>query len=63
MLMFCAYILQNPLVKYVFKVADLFNDLQNGVLLCRVIQLLQHDPSILKVCLFELKMSKEFDFL
>ncbi|KAL8192555.1 hypothetical protein R6Q57_027740 [Mikania cordata] len=39
---------QNPLVKYVFKVTDLFNDLQNGVLLCRVIQLLQHDPSILK---------------
>ncbi|XP_076959429.1 uncharacterized protein LOC143635490 [Bidens hawaiensis] len=39
---------QNPLVKYVFKVTDLFNDLQDGVLLCRVIQLLQHDPSILK---------------
>ncbi|KAI3680544.1 hypothetical protein L6452_35317 [Arctium lappa] len=39
---------QNPIVKYVFKVADLFNDLQDGVLLCRVIQLLQHDPSILK---------------
>ncbi|KVH89621.1 Calponin homology domain-containing protein [Cynara cardunculus var. scolymus] len=39
---------QNPLVKYVFKVADLFNDLQDGILLCRVIQLLQHDPSILK---------------
>ncbi|XP_022036907.1 abnormal spindle-like microcephaly-associated protein homolog isoform X1 [Helianthus annuus] len=39
---------QNPLVKYVFKVTNLFNDLQDGVLLCRVIQLLRHDPSILK---------------
>ncbi|KAK9056391.1 hypothetical protein SSX86_027481 [Deinandra increscens subsp. villosa] len=39
---------QNPLVKYAFKVTDLFNDLQDGVLLCRAIQLLQHDPSILK---------------
>ncbi|GKB16450.1 abnormal spindle-like microcephaly-associated protein, partial [Tanacetum coccineum] len=39
---------QNPLVKYVFKVTDLFNDLKDGVLLCRVIQLLTHDPSILK---------------
>ncbi|PWA94869.1 IQ motif, EF-hand binding site [Artemisia annua] len=39
---------QNPLVKYVFKVTDLFNDLKDGVLLCRAIQLLQHDPSVLK---------------
>ncbi|XP_071737666.1 uncharacterized protein [Rutidosis leptorrhynchoides] len=39
---------QNPLVKYAFKVTDLFNDLRDGVVLCRVIQLLQHDPSILK---------------
>nr|XP_043620393.1 abnormal spindle-like microcephaly-associated protein [Erigeron canadensis] len=39
---------QNPLVKYEFKVTDLFHDLQDGVLLCRVIQLLQHDTSILK---------------
>ncbi|PWA42439.1 IQ motif, EF-hand binding site [Artemisia annua] len=39
---------QNPLVKYVLKVTDLFNDLKDGVLLCRVIQLLKHDPSILK---------------
>ncbi|KAI3710467.1 hypothetical protein L2E82_40250 [Cichorium intybus] len=39
---------QNPLVKYVFKVTNLFDDLQDGILLCRVIQLLQHDPSILK---------------
>jgi hypothetical protein len=43
------HFLQNPLVKYVFKVTNLFNDLQDGVVLCRVIQLLQHDPSILKV--------------
>ncbi|KAJ9566243.1 hypothetical protein OSB04_002209 [Centaurea solstitialis] len=41
-------VVNNLLVKYVFKVVDLFNDLQDGVLLCRVIQLLQHDPSILK---------------
>ncbi|XP_019176029.1 PREDICTED: abnormal spindle-like microcephaly-associated protein homolog isoform X2 [Ipomoea nil] len=38
---------QNPLVEYQFKVDDIFEDLQDGVRLCRAVQLLQHDPSIL----------------
>ncbi|XP_075090893.1 uncharacterized protein LOC107824776 isoform X2 [Nicotiana tabacum] len=38
---------QNPLLEYHFGVADLFKDLQDGIRLCRAIQLLQHDPSIL----------------
>ncbi|XP_015164561.1 abnormal spindle-like microcephaly-associated protein homolog [Solanum tuberosum] len=38
---------QNPLLEYQFDVADLFEDLQDGIQLCRVIQLLRHDPSIL----------------
>ncbi|WMV16255.1 hypothetical protein MTR67_009640 [Solanum verrucosum] len=38
---------QNPLLEYQFGVADLFEDLQDGIQLCRVIQLLRHDPSIL----------------
>ncbi|KAM3285377.1 abnormal spindle-like microcephaly-associated protein [Capsicum chacoense] len=38
---------QNPLLEYQFGVADLFEDLGDGIHLCRVIQLLQHDPSIL----------------
>ncbi|CAH2078334.1 unnamed protein product [Thlaspi arvense] len=38
---------QSSLVEYEFKVRDLFGDLQDGVLLCRAIQLLLHDPSIL----------------
>lgn len=42
-----------------FKVSDLFNDLQDGILLCRLIQLLTHDPCILKVGLLELKMLKD----
>lgn len=46
-------------MKYVFKVSDLFNDLQDGILLCRLIQLLTHDPCILKVGLLELKMLKD----
>ncbi|WCJ20235.1 hypothetical protein M5689_002483 [Euphorbia peplus] len=38
---------QNPLVDYDFKVTDLCEDLQDGVRLCRAIQLLQNDSSIL----------------
>ncbi|KFK28761.1 hypothetical protein AALP_AA7G043400 [Arabis alpina] len=38
---------QSPLVEYEFGVRDLFGDLQDGVRLCRAIQLLLHDPSIL----------------
>ncbi|KAI9124182.1 hypothetical protein K1719_005482 [Acacia pycnantha] len=38
---------QGPLVEYDFKVRDLFVDLRDGIKLCRAIQLLQHDSSIL----------------
>ncbi|KAG7616854.1 IQ motif EF-hand binding site [Arabidopsis thaliana x Arabidopsis arenosa] len=38
---------QSPLVEYNFRVRELFADLQDGVRLCRAIQLLLHDPSIL----------------
>ncbi|ONI10013.1 hypothetical protein PRUPE_4G023200 [Prunus persica] len=38
---------QDPLVEFDFRVTDLFVDLQDGVHLCRIIQLLQDDTSIL----------------
>ncbi|KAG4931964.1 hypothetical protein JHK87_045966 [Glycine soja] len=38
---------QEPIVEYDFRVRDLFVDLQDGLKLCRAIQLLQHDSSIL----------------
>ncbi|CAH8345693.1 unnamed protein product [Eruca vesicaria subsp. sativa] len=38
---------QSPIAGYEFRVRDLFSDLQDGVRLCRAIQLLLHDPSIL----------------
>ncbi|KAE8728682.1 HSP20-like chaperones superfamily protein [Hibiscus syriacus] len=38
---------QSALVEFDFQVSGLFLDLQDGVRLCRVIQLLQHEPSIL----------------
>ncbi|KAF3795367.1 Abnormal spindle-like microcephaly-associated protein-like protein [Nymphaea thermarum] len=38
---------QPPLAEYDFVVANLINDLGDGVRLCRVVQLLQHDASIL----------------
>ncbi|KAM7525225.1 hypothetical protein LguiA_015127 [Lonicera macranthoides] len=38
---------QSPLIEYDFRMTDLFEDLQDGVRLCRAIQLLQHDSSIL----------------
>ncbi|XP_010538826.1 PREDICTED: abnormal spindle-like microcephaly-associated protein homolog [Tarenaya hassleriana] len=38
---------QSPLVEYDFRVKDLFVDLQDGVRICRAIQLLLHDSSIL----------------
>ncbi|XP_038712007.1 abnormal spindle-like microcephaly-associated protein homolog isoform X2 [Tripterygium wilfordii] len=37
---------QCPLVEYDFTVTDLFVDLQDGIRLCRAIQLLLHDQSI-----------------
>ncbi|XP_052727895.1 uncharacterized protein LOC108332569 isoform X1 [Vigna angularis] len=38
---------QEPLVEYDFRIRDLFVDLQDGLKLCRAIQLLQHNSSIL----------------
>ncbi|MBA0598889.1 hypothetical protein Gorai_005131 [Gossypium raimondii] len=38
---------QSALVEFDFQVSDLFLDFQDGVRLCRVIQLLRHDSSIL----------------
>ncbi|XP_020228154.1 abnormal spindle-like microcephaly-associated protein homolog isoform X2 [Cajanus cajan] len=38
---------QEPLVEYDFRVRDLFVDLQDGLKLCRAIQLLQQNSSIL----------------
>ncbi|CAA0826523.1 Unknown protein [Striga hermonthica] len=38
---------QNPLIDYEFKVVDLFEDLRDGIRLCRAIELLKHDTSIL----------------
>ncbi|KNA22012.1 hypothetical protein SOVF_038020 [Spinacia oleracea] len=38
---------QNPLIEYDFRITDLFEDIQDGVRLCRAIQLLQHDSSVL----------------
>ncbi|KAK6149768.1 hypothetical protein DH2020_017293 [Rehmannia glutinosa] len=38
---------QNPLIDYDFKISDLFEDLRDGVRLCRAIELLKHDSSIL----------------
>ncbi|TKY54021.1 Abnormal spindle microcephaly-associated protein-like [Spatholobus suberectus] len=38
---------QEPLVEYDFRVRDLFVDLQDGLKLCRAVQLLQHNSSIL----------------
>ncbi|KAL7213508.1 hypothetical protein ACSBR2_016103 [Camellia fascicularis] len=39
--------LQSPFNEYDFRMKELFEDLQDGVQLCRAIQLLQHDASIL----------------
>lgn len=38
---------QSALAEYNFSVTNLFDDLQDGMLMCRAIQLLQSDPSIL----------------
>ncbi|KAK6932324.1 IQ motif, EF-hand binding site [Dillenia turbinata] len=38
---------QSPLIEYNFRVKDLFEDLQDGVRLCRAIQLLQHESSLI----------------
>uniref|UniRef100_A0A7N0TP12 Calponin-homology (CH) domain-containing protein n=1 Tax=Kalanchoe fedtschenkoi TaxID=63787 RepID=A0A7N0TP12_KALFE len=39
--------LQEPLLEYHFRVSDIFEDLQDGVLICRAVQLLRHDSSSL----------------
>ncbi|KAL3519477.1 hypothetical protein ACH5RR_017626 [Cinchona calisaya] len=39
--------LQSSLIEYDFRVMDLIEDLKDGVRLCRAIQLLKHDSSIL----------------
>lgn len=41
--------LQSPLVEYDFRLTDVLQDLQDGVRLCRVIQLLKQDSSIMMV--------------
>ncbi|KAK8349899.1 hypothetical protein V6Z12_A06G173000 [Gossypium hirsutum] len=49
-MIFCHLMLcmeKSALVEFNFQVSDLFLDFQDGVRLCRVIQLLRHDPSIL----------------
>ncbi|KAL8140200.1 hypothetical protein V2J09_006221 [Rumex salicifolius] len=38
---------QLPLLEYNFKIEDLFQDIQDGVKLCRAVQLLQNDSSVL----------------
>ncbi|CAM8918445.1 unnamed protein product [Rhodiola kirilowii] len=38
---------QEPLLEYHYRVSDLLEDLQDGVLICRAVQLLRHDSSIL----------------
>ncbi|KAI3948811.1 hypothetical protein MKX01_022225 [Papaver californicum] len=38
---------QSSLLEYDFRITELFEDLQDGVRLCRAIQLLQHDASVL----------------
>ncbi|EYU27807.1 hypothetical protein MIMGU_mgv1a000456mg [Erythranthe guttata] len=42
-----AFLRMSPLVEYDFKVTDVFEDLRDGVRLCRAIALLKHDASIL----------------
>ncbi|KAL8107767.1 hypothetical protein AgCh_024245 [Apium graveolens] len=49
---FKVFYVQNPLSEYDFKVTNLFEDLQDGVRLCRVVQLLQHNSSILTKLVF-----------
>lgn len=41
--------MQCPLVEYDFKLVDILEDLQDGVRLCRAVQLLKQDSSILMV--------------
>ncbi|KAF8409541.1 hypothetical protein HHK36_005619 [Tetracentron sinense] len=53
---------QSPLLEYDFRVTDLFDDLQDGVRLCRAIHLLQHDTSILAVGIFSMNVSWSIAF-
>lgn len=53
--------MQSPLVEYDFRVRDLFLDLQDGVRLCRAIQILLDDSSILMVVLFLFVFSVLFE--
>ncbi|XP_017230956.1 uncharacterized protein LOC108205485 isoform X2 [Daucus carota subsp. sativus] len=49
---FKVFYVQSPLSEYDFRVTNLFEDLQDGVRLCRAVQLLQHDSSILTKLVF-----------
>ncbi|CAL5408374.1 unnamed protein product [Camellia sinensis] len=51
--------LQSPFNEYDFRVKELFEDLQDGVRLCRAIQHLQHDASILMKMLVPLDTRKK----
>ena len=43
---------QLALSEYDFTIANLFGDLQDGIILCRVVQLLLSDASIILVCIY-----------
>lgn len=53
-------IVQSPIVEFDFRVTDLFVDLQDGLRLCRAIQLLQDDSSILTVVILFLYFLNEY---
>lgn len=53
-------IVQSPIVEFDFRVTDLFVDLQDGLRLCRAIQLLQDDSSILMVVILFLYFLNEY---
>ncbi|KAK1368402.1 Calponin-homology (CH) domain-containing protein [Heracleum sosnowskyi] len=49
---FKVFYVQCPLSEYDFRITNLFEDLQDRVRLCRAVQLLQHDSSILTKLVF-----------
>ena len=57
-------VMQSSLIEYSFRVKDLFEDLQDGIRLCRAIQLLQHDSSILlvRLILIDINFSSNLTF-
>lgn len=52
--------MQSSLVEYDFRVTDLFLDLQDGVRLCRAIQLLLDESSMLMVVILLFVVSCQF---